>query len=252
MLPSVILGLGLLIAVIMLMRWYASADPKDLKRILKLAAIWGLGLIALFLALTGRLAAAFGLIMGIVAFGWRVLNMVAMAQQLRGMFGGIGGFAGGFGSAQATSGQSSQVEAPYLFMTLDHDTGNMDGTIRAGRFQGRALSAMPFDDLLAFHEEVSGDADSLGLLEAYLDRAHVGWRDHATSGETTSGSGTRSTGGPMTTAEAYRVLGLSPGASKRDIKAAYRQLMAKVHPDKGGSAYLAAKINEAKDHLLND
>ena len=252
MLPSVILGLGLLIAVLMFMRWYANADPQTLKRVLKLTAILGLGLVALFLALTGRLAAAFGLVMGIVAFGWRVLNMVAMAQQLRGMLGSVGGFASGFGaSGHATAGQSSRVDAHFLSMTLDHDTGAMDGEVHAGQFQGRVLSALSFEDLLAFREEVHADADSLGLLDTYLDRAHVGWRDHASAGDQTEGSGDQGSSGPMTHDEAYRLLGLPLGANKREIKAAYRQLMAKVHPDKGGSAYLAAKINEAKDLLLN-
>ena len=251
MLPSAILGLGLLIAVLMFMRWYANADPKTLKRVLKLTAIWGLGLVAVFLALTGRLAAAFGLVMGIVAFGWRVLNMVSMAQQLRGMFGGVGGFAGGFGgSGQASAGQSSRVDARFLSMTLDHDTGAMDGEIHAGQFQGRVLSALSFDDLLVLRDEVSADADSLGLLDAYLDRAHVGWRDHVAAGEKEDGPSGGGSSGPLTPDEAYRVLGLTPGANKREIKAAYRQLMSKVHPDKGGSAYLAAKINEAKDLLL--
>jgi len=247
MLASVILGFGLLIAMLLLLRWYANADPKDIKRFLKLIVIWGLGLIAVFLALTGRLAAAFGLIMGIAAFGWRVLNMVSMVQQMRGLFGGL---ARGFGgAAQASTGQSSQVETPCLCMTLDHDTGMMDGKVRKGQFEGQVLSAMSFEDLLAFHQEVNSDADSLGLLETYLDRAHVGWRDHVHA----AGSGDSAAGGysgPMNSDDAYRVLGLSPGASKREIKEAYRQLMVKVHPDKGGSAYLAAKINQAKDILL--
>ena len=252
MLPSVILGLGLLIAVLMFMRWYANADPQTLMRVLKWAAIWILGLVAVFLALTGRLAAAFGLVMGIVAFGWRILNMVAMAQQLRGLFGSVGGFASGFGTAgQATAGQSSWVDARFLTMILDHDTGAMDGEIQAGQFQGRALSAMTFDDLLVFRQEIQSDADSTGLLEAYLDRAHVGWRDHAQASDQTDCAAGPGSSGPMTPDEAYRVLGLPPGASKREIKSAYRQLMAKVHPDKGGSAYLAAKINEAKDLLLS-
>ena len=252
MLPSAILGIGLLIAVLMLMRWYANADPAVLKRALKWGAIWVLGLIALFLALTGRLAAAFGMIMGIVAFGWRVFNMYARFQQMRGLFGSLGGFGGGFGgSGKATSGQTSRVQASYLRMTLDHDTGTMDGEVLAGQFQGQVLSVMPLADLLVFRREASGDSDSLGLLEAYLDRAHVGWRDDAnasTGSESASGGGGSS--GPMTREEAYHALGLEPGASRRDIKTVYRQLMAKVHPDRGGSAYLAAKINEAKDLLM--
>ena len=211
------------------------------------AAVFGLGLFAVFLALTGRLAAALGLIMGGAAFGWRLLNMVSMLQQMRGLFSGM---SRGFGSArQARTGQSSQVDAPWLHMTLNHDTGIMDGRVRLGRFQGCLLSTMTLEDLLAFYKEVGSDADSRMLLETYLDRTYAGWRDQA---QTTASGDSSAEGypGPMSTEDAYRVLGLPLGASKREIKAAYRQLMVRVHPDKGGSAYLAAKINQAKDLLL--
>ncbi len=251
MLPSALFGIGLLIAALILLRWYANADPAALKRALKWLAICAFGLIALFLALTGRLAAAFGVIMGIFAFGWRLFNMFSMFQQMRGLFGGVGGL-GGFGpGAQASPGQASQVETQVLRMTLDHDTGNMDGDILDGKFAGRRLSAMSIEDLLELRAESSQDADTLGLLDAYLDRAHVGWRE--TAGDTGGGeaaSGGTSPSGPMTRDEAYRVLGLESGADAKAIKAAYRALMSKVHPDKGGSPYLAAKINEAKDLLL--
>ena len=68
-----------------------------------------------------------------------------------------------------------------------------------------------------------------------------------------SGQGGRRAGPPATSmsrAEALKVLGLEEGASEADIRAAHRRLIQQTHPDKGGTSYLAAKINEAKDVLL--
>ena len=58
--------------------------------------------------------------------------------------------------------------------------------------------------------------------------------------------------GKMSRAEALSVLGLSEGATSDEILAAHRRLIKQAHPDKGGSSYLAAKINEAKDVLLGE
>ena len=248
MLPSVILGIGLLFAAIFLMRWYANADPAVLKRLFKWAVIVVLGLVTIFLALTGRLAAAFGLFMGLVAFGWRLFNMLSSFQQMRGMLGGLGSFGSG---ASPSTGQSSRVAAHFLRMTLDHDSGRMDGEIILGEYQGRTLSAMSLEDLLRFRSEVTGDAGSRGLLDAYLDRSHVGWRDGSEEDGNQS-SGQANSEGLITREEALNILGLGENADRKAIKNAYRQLMSKVHPDRGGSTYLAAKINEAKDLLLND
>jgi hypothetical protein len=102
----------------------------------------------------------------------------------------------------------------------------------------------------ALRDEILAAADerSLRLLEAYLDRVHgASWRKPE-DGERADDTGAG--GGPMSEAEALSLLGLAPGATEDDIKAAHRRLMKQVHPDVGGSAYLAAKINEAKDLLL--
>jgi hypothetical protein len=87
------------------------------------------------------------------------------------------------------------------------------------------------------------------LLAAYFDRRNAGWREDADSGAA-AGKADPARSGKMTEEEAYQILGIAPGASAEEIGRAHRQLMKKLHPDQGGSNYLAARVNAAKDVLL--
>jgi hypothetical protein len=149
------------------------------------------------------------------------------------------------------TGQTSSVRSAGLEMTLDHDTGEMDGRVLAGRYEGRRLSELALADLLKVGDDMRGDAESLRLLESYLDRAHPGWRDdvHADARQR---QGAPPRAGGMSTQEAYEILGLQPGASDAEVREAHHRLMKQVHPDIGGSSALAAKINEAKDRILGE
>ncbi len=146
------------------------------------------------------------------------------------------------------------MTTPFLRMNLDHDTGTMEGTILRGRFAGMRLEELAAADLLALLRECRAeDEEGARLLEAYLDRVRPDWRDEL-AGERTAGTGrgnTSSTSGDMSVEEAYAILGLSPGADAEAIKDAHRRLMVKLHPDHGGSDYLATKINRARDVLLH-
>jgi len=90
--------------------------------------------------------------------------------------------------------------------------------------------------------ECAGDAESVTLLEAWLDRERPDWREGETPPPRPDG--------PMTRAAALEVLGLAEGADEAAIRAAHRRLMQAAHPDRGGSDWLAARINEARDVLL--
>jgi DnaJ-domain-containing protein 1 len=134
---------------------------------------------------------------------------------------------------------------------LDHDSGEMNGDVLMGRFEGRTLRTLSLAELLVLLGEARHDEDSVQVLTAYLDRYHGDrWRDEAASQDAHGRSGGAPKNGTMSREEAYEVLGLAPGADAVAVKAAHHRLMSKIHPDLGGSTYLAAKINQAKDVLL--
>jgi len=145
----------------------------------------------------------------------------------------------------------SAVKSRFISMSLDHDTGEVEGKVVAGAFRGANLLDLGEDEARMLLAEVSADADSLALLETWLDRNRAGWREYFA--EQDERGGAADTGGysmdPDT--EAYEVLGLKPGATPDEIREAHHRLMKSVHPDQGGSNYLASRINAAKDRLLN-
>lgn len=153
-----------------------------------------------------------------------------------------------FEAKERDEGNVSRVKSLYFAMELDHDTGAVTGRVLGGQFSGADLMDLGEGETRLLIAEVEGDSDSLSLLESWLDANRAGWREYfaETAGENSSHAEAKSD--PM--AEAYDVLGLKPGASDEEIRAAHRELMKAVHPDHGGSSYLASKINEARDRLL--
>ncbi|MDE0659358.1 MAG: molecular chaperone DnaJ [Gammaproteobacteria bacterium] len=144
-----------------------------------------------------------------------------------------------------TGPSTSTVATDELRMTLVHDSGEMDGEAITGTFAGKRLSSLDLDALRTLYGEL-GKADSLQLLEAYLDRRFPGWSDEEPKRQRPSANR------EMDAEQALAVLGLSPGASKEEIVDAHRRLMQKLHPDRGGSDYLAATLNLAKQVLLGN
>ena len=151
------------------------------------------------------------------------------------------------GSARA--GEVSRVRTNFLAMELDSRSGKMRGRIIAGRHTGDALDGLDVPTLVGLFAEI--DRDSRDLLAAYLDRRSPGWRENAQDNAAAGGGPRPARAGKMTEEEAYQVLGIQPGASTQDVARAHRSLIKKLHPDQGGSTYLAARVNEAKDVLLN-
>lgn len=209
--------------------------------ILKLALLAGIGVVVL-LAATGRLHFLFA---GL-AFLYPLLRRL-LPSLLRG---GLGGMAGG---TKAKSGNQSHVFSDILEMTLDHDSGTMSGKIIKGPMEGRELADLSETEFLELLRYCRGqDDDSARLLETYLDRRFGdSWRADDTAASENDQSGDNgNTSGPLNESEALDILGLEPGASREEIIKAHRRMMQKLHPDHGGSNYLAARINEAKECLL--
>jgi hypothetical protein len=209
---------------------FANASVARVKSV----AVWTAGAIGLTLVgvmlTTGRGAQALWWALLAAPLVWRWRQAARTAGTFR---------RGG----RASPGQDSTVRAAFVEVRLDHDTGTMRGTVLAGAFAGRAMEDLTIADLLALRAEAAADADSTALIEAWLDRVQPDWRLAA---------GPPPAAGPMTRDDALEVLGLSRGATEAEIRAAHRRLMTTAHPDRGGSDWLAARINQARDVLLGD
>lgn len=238
--PYLFFGLVALVIVLLAARAFVSANPKTLATIIRrTGGALALALAGLFLV-TGRWFLA--LPVGIFGLGL-----------LTGRSFGFPGMGAGAARRPKSPGRTSSVRTVFLDMVLDHDSGRMNGRVLAGEHDGRLLTDMNYEQLMELREECRSDPQSLALLETYLDRTHPDWRTHWHDEETeTYHQERKREGGPMTREEARAVLGVSPGASDEEIRAAHRALMKRFHPDRGGSDYLAAKINEAKDILLEE
>ena len=236
--PTLIAGAVAVIVLYLLLQMFRAANPALLARGIKLAGGIVCLAVAAFTGLKGELAVAIPLgFFGAGLLGW---SPAATA------FSNWGGF-GNWGRGARSSGQTSKVRSAFLDMTLDHDSGELQGTIIAGTHAGRSLGTFDLPQLAAIMQTF--DAESCALLESYLDRRFPGWRQN-TQGAGAGGQRGQAAGGKMTAEEAYQILGLQPGAGRDEIGRAHRSLMKKLHPDQGGSTYLAARVNEAKETLL--
>ncbi|MBV9687973.1 MAG: DnaJ domain-containing protein [Alphaproteobacteria bacterium] len=225
-------GFAVLSGFLLLVYLFVNADPARLARGLKVTAVI-IGVVAVAtLAISGRLAVLLAPLAMLMPLLIRVRSLLDRYRPPAG-------------------GQTSTVATAFLRISLDHDTGSMEGTVLRGRFAGMRLEELGPGDLLALLRECRAeDEEGARLLEAYLDRVRPDWRDEL-AGERPGGAGARPASGDMSVDEAYAILGLSPGADDEAIKEAHRRLMVKLHPDHGGSDYLATKINRARDVLLH-
>lgn len=230
--------------------WLRRRPPQQRTRAaLKLALILVfLGL--LLLAITGRLHWLGALVALLLPLAQRLLPLLLRLLPWLQRLGRQGR------SARSAGGRRSTVRSPMLAMTLDHDSGEMDGEVLSGPLRGRALSSLSQEEFLDLLQQCrASDTDSSRLLETYLDkRFGARWRaDDPQRQQRTNTSGEESRdNASMSREEALAILGLEAGAEREEIIDAHRRLMQRNHPDRGGSTWLAARINEAKTVLLEE
>jgi hypothetical protein len=228
-----LLGLLVLGLALVAIRLFNQANPAALARHMRIAGAVAALASAIFLMARGAIVYAFPL----AAIGWWLLGGQGM-----GSWGSLGA------PHRGPSAQSSRVVTEHLEMELDHASGAMRGRVLKGFFAGRSIEDMKPVELAHLWQDCRySDPASAQLVEAFLDRIHPSWREDMAR---TEHEHPRGPDGRMTVEEALDILGLAPGADETAIRQAHRELMLKLHPDRGGSTYLAAKINEAKDTLL--
>jgi len=242
--PYFILGVSLFVAVLLLAQWFVNANPTQIVKFLRYSAASILGLIAIFMLVNGRIGAAIPLFIGVLMAlgkwpgrGFGVPNFGRMFGQ---------------GSGRPTSGQASEAATGWLRMRLDHDSGDMSGEVLKGRFAGQQLSALSLAELAELLGACHGeDEQSATLLATYLERVHgPDWQEQAFAAGGGGDAGAAASTSAMTVEEARDILGVGPDAGDEQIREAHRAMMKKLHPDQGGSTYLARAINAAKDLLL--
>jgi DnaJ-like protein len=210
---------------------FLRADPAGLAKGMRTLGPILLALVGCAILAAGR-GAVGGLIL-IAAIGWYFGARMARSR------------------LRLSPGKRSTVRTAALEMELDHDTGGLEGLVLAGSHEGKMLGRMPLSDMKHLHGELSSDPESRQLLETYLDGRFPVWRKDAEA-DGSKRLGVAPSPGAMTKEEAYKVLGLEAGAAAADVRKAHRRLIQRLHPDVGGTSFLAARINEAKDVLLSN
>ncbi len=229
-----IIGIVILVGGWWLLKAFANAQPAQVRGLVRKIAGGAIIAFSGLMALKGQINLAMPLFL---------LGLGLMGQQMV--------FPNGMPWQRKSPGQSSRVATSLIAMELEHDSGRMDGEVLTGPFKGRRLSSLSLEETQRLHAQAANMADqSRALLEAWIERTHPDWREKW-NGAARSQQG-HGTSPKMTRAEALAILGLKDGASTADIRTAHRRLMKAAHPDLGGSDYLAAKINEAKEFLLQD
>lgn len=231
-----VLALCVIVGLALMARWLLNAEPRRILRAAKWVGAIVVAAFAAFILFRGNLQGLAVTVPPLLLFLfrgrriWQALRNAAKAAR------------------GPTPGQSTGVRTRWFAITLDHDSGAMDGEILQGPFAGRWLSDLSQQELSALEDELDGDTESRQVFEAWRDRMDPGTADAGPEEPPPSG---RDDGSAMTVARAREILGVEADATDKEIREAHRRLMLANHPDHGGSSWLATQINLAKDLLLS-
>lgn len=229
----------LLLVALIIAGWYwwrlQRSLPKEQRRsFLWRSAFWAVLAISVGLVVSGRmhwlgagLAALIPIGKLVIGLGMRALPWLNVLSKLK------------------TS--PSQFRTQSLLVEINFASRQMDGEVLQGEFKGLRLSALSAEQLqtLATSLREQADRESAMLLQAYLLR-----KNQNTGSQQSQDSYQASSFNQLSDEEALEILGLESGATREEIIKAHKRLVQRLHPDRGGSDYLAAKINAAKDHLV--
>jgi len=235
----------LLLLVLGFVVWYFWNQSKQLKTLppeKRRALLWrslfiGFFGVTMVLVATGRahwLSAAFA---ALLPAAKSLFTVGLRAFPLLKFWGNMGG-----------PGLGPKIRTRSLEVKINITNGRMDGTVLHGVHQGKPLSQLNQAQLQELLEQFRrDDKESAMLLNAYMARRFTGFNSSTSNGSEQTAATNRN----IDEAEALQILGLEKEASRDDIISAHKRLIQKLHPDRGGNDYLAAKVNSAKDHLLD-
>lgn len=236
------------IILIALYLWLRGLSPKIQTKVLKYMFFSILGGLLILFTVTGKMHWIVTVLGILFSVAIRALTFFSFLPTIQSLFNTFKRWRNP-SSVRSETGESS-INTDFIHMNLDHASGDMDGQVVKGQFNGRHLKSMDIKELLELRKECQIlDFDSVSLIDAWLDRFHGdSWRQQESSYDNTK-SATASSGS-LKYEEAIEILGVSGSATKADIIAAHRRLIQRLHSDRGGNDYLASLVNRAKDTLL--
>ncbi|MFT5273704.1 MAG: hypothetical protein ACI9J2_000220 [Saprospiraceae bacterium] len=223
MFVRVFLALLALIAIMAFIGWYSKADDRQRNDSVKNILLYGVGIALLLLVITGKIPVLFALISAVIPFYRKIMTFKGLFQL--------------FGRSLGPTKLTTQ----WLIVQYDFSNKGLDATVIQGEFEGKKLSQLNIEQLALLLEACKQDFQSRTAIHAFMAMRN--------SHEAPK-SNTLNESGALSKQQAYEILGIESNANEEDIKSAHKRLMQKLHPDRGGSNYLAAQINAAKDTLL--